>query len=99
MGEGLIRDLLKEVQNYSFQSFFEKETKKTIIEIPWCPSNIVNGAKELFDLLQEMREEKDFELRKISCIGRCDKPIVLRINGVIHESMNKEKILKLMEEK
>jgi len=85
----------------TFYSMFNtKKQGKYIIELCASPSCFLNGSwnletflkKELKIDIGETTKNGKFSLKKTSCIGCCDSPPAMLLNGKVYTKLNEKKL-------
>ncbi|VVB77661.1 Thioredoxin-like [2Fe-2S] ferredoxin [uncultured archaeon] len=83
-----------------YSMIYTKKQGKYVIELCASPSCFLNGSWNLEDYLKkelkidigETTKNKKFSLKKTSCIGCCDKPPAMLLNGKVYTSLTEKKL-------
>jgi NADH-quinone oxidoreductase subunit E len=93
---------------YGMSTFYSmlhtKKKGKYIIELCASPSCFLNGALNLEKFLinelkidiGETTQDGKFTLMKTSCIGCCNKPPAMLLNGKVHTNLNEKKLKSIL---
>lgn len=87
-----------------YSMLYTKKQGKYIIELCSSPSCFLNGSWNLENFLKkelkidigETTKDGRFSLRKTSCIGCCDKPPAMLLNGKVYTKLNEKKLKEIL---
>jgi len=87
-----------------YSMFHTKKQGKYIIELCASPSCFLNGSWNLENFLKkelkidigETTKNGKFSLKKTSCIGCCDKPPAMLLNGKVYTNLSEKKLKEIL---
>ena len=87
-----------------YSMFYTKKQGKYVIELCASPSCFLNGSWNLENFLKkelkidigETTKNGKFSLKKTSCIGCCDKPPAMLLNGKVYTNLSEKKLKEIL---